>query len=107
MFSKKSTAFEAALADVIFFRSETLRHMCRKLKRFDKILLVTPDAYKRSALVLTVEILFVLCVTGVIHAIEIQDRHLGSIKTLAVFGWILVSCTNNTAILQFLNWSEL
>jgi len=61
------------------------------------------DAHKRSTLILTVEILVVLCGAGVIHAIGMQDRHLGSITTLAIFGWILVSCTSNTVVLQFLN----
>jgi hypothetical protein len=77
--------------------------MCKKSKPIDKILLVTPDAYKRSTLVLTVEILVVFCVVGVIHAFELQDRHLGYIMMLVNFGWILVGYVNNTVILQFLN----
>jgi len=77
--------------------------MCKKLQLFDKILLVTPDAYIRSALVLSVEILAVLCVAGVKHAIEMHDCHLGSIMTLVIVGWKLVSCASKTVILQFLN----
>jgi hypothetical protein len=58
---------------------------------------------QKSTLVLTVEILIVFCVAGVIHAFELQDRHLGYIMTLVNFGWILVGYINNTFILQFLN----
>ena len=103
VFRKMSTVFGSTLAAVIIFRHETLRHMCKKIKMIDKILLVTPDAYKRSTLVLTVEILVVFCVAGVIHAFELQDRHLGYIMTLVNFGWILVGYINNTFILHFLS----
>ena len=103
MFSKMTTVFGATLAALIICRRETLRHMCRKLKLTDRILLVTSEAYKRSRLVLTVEIMVVFSASGVIHALEMQDRHLGYIKTLEIFGWVLVSYINNTVILQFLN----
>jgi hypothetical protein len=69
------TIFGATLAAVIICRRETLRHMGKKLKLIDKILLVTLDAYKRSPLVVTVEILVLFCVAGVIHAFELQNRH--------------------------------
>jgi hypothetical protein len=103
MFSNMSTIFGATLAAVLICRRESLRRICKKLKPIDKVLLVTPDAYKRSTLVFTIEILVVFCVAGVIHAFELQDRHLGYIMTLVNFGWILVGYINNTLILHFLN----
>ena len=73
--------FGATLTAIIICCRETVRHICKTLKLIDKILLVTPDAYKRSTLVITAEILVVFCVAGVIHAFELQDRHLGYVVT--------------------------
>jgi hypothetical protein len=102
MFSKMCTIFGATLAALIICHRGILQHVCKKLTLIDKILLVPPDAYKRSRLVLAVEIMVVFSASGVIHVFDMQDRQLDYITTMEGFGWILVSYINCTVILQFL-----
>jgi hypothetical protein len=98
-----STMFGATLAALIICHRGTLQHLCKKLLLVDQVLSVPPEVYKRRRVMLTAEIMIVFCATGAMHVFDMQDRRMDYIKTMEIFGWILVSYINNTVILQFLN----